>query len=101
MAKALSYSNNIIAIKTILKVGCKNVAKLAHKFKFTGNIAPYPALALGCIDVTLKEVIAAFNVFANHGEYVEPHYIKWIKENIAETLHSINKQAFLVFSSNI
>ncbi|MDR3646068.1 MAG: PBP1A family penicillin-binding protein [Candidatus Babeliales bacterium] len=79
LARALSYSNNIIAIKTLLKIGSKKVADLAHKFKFTSRIDPYPALALGCLDVTLKEAIAAFNVFANNGLYIEPHYIKWIK----------------------
>lgn len=79
LAKALSFSNNIIAIKTLLKVGGQKVAKLAQKFKFSSHIPPYPALALGCIDVTLKESVASFNVFANNGLYVEPHFIKWIK----------------------
>ena len=42
---------------------------------------PYPSLALGCVDVTLKEAVGAFNVFANNGVYVEPHYVEWIKDH--------------------
>jgi penicillin-binding protein 1A len=79
LARALSYSNNIIAIKTLLTVGCEPVAQLARTFNFSAPINPYPSLALGCIDVTLKEAVAAFNVFAHHGTYCEPHHIRWIK----------------------
>ena len=79
-AKALSYSNNIVTIKALIKAGCKNVAQLGEKFQLPGPINPYPSIALGCIDVTLPQAVGAFNVFANHGTYVEPHYLKWVKD---------------------
>ncbi len=40
---------------------------------------PFPSLALGCVDTTLKEAVGMLNVFANDGMYQEPHLIKWIK----------------------
>ena len=79
LARALSLSNNVIAVKALVLAGCHNVAKLAEKFNLPGPILPYPSLALGCIDVTLSQAIGAFNVFANGGTYVAPHYLKWVK----------------------
>ncbi len=80
LAKALSHSNNIISIKTLLQVGYDPVIALAQKCGIQCDIPRYPSLALGCIDVSLKEAIGMFNVFANHGVYVEPHLLKWIKD---------------------
>ena len=40
----------------------------------------YPSLALGCVDGTVKEAVGMFNVYANNGMYVEPHFITWIKD---------------------
>jgi penicillin-binding protein 1A len=78
-ARALSFSNNIIAVKALALAGCGNVAKLAEAFHLPGPIRAYPSIALGCIDVTLSEATGAFNVFANDGVYVAPHYLKWVK----------------------
>ena len=80
LARALSFSNNIVTVKTLLRVGCENVARLAENFHLPGPITPYPSIALGCIDVTLLEMVGYFNIFANHGVYVTPHYLKWIKD---------------------
>lgn len=80
LARALSISNNVIAVKTLVLAGCDKVAKLAEDFNLPGPICAYPSLALGCIDVTLKEASGVFNVFANNGIYVEPHYLQWVKD---------------------
>jgi len=79
LAWALSVSNNIVAIKTLLNIGIKKVIKLAQKFHLNCHFNPYPSLALGCIDVSLKNAAGMFNTFANNGIYVEPHCIKWVK----------------------
>jgi penicillin-binding protein 1A len=79
LARALSTSNNIISIKTLISAGIEKVVALAKKLRLSSEIKPYPSLALGCVDGTLKEAIGMFNIFPNNGVYVEPHYIKWIK----------------------
>lgn len=79
-AYALSHSNNIVTIKTLLKTGFDPVIDLAQRLHLPGPLNPYPSLALGCIDVTLKDAVGMFNAFANDGVYVEPHYIMWIKD---------------------
>lgn len=79
LAHALSRSNNIVAVKTLLKVGAEPIIELAKKTHLEGPFHTYPSLALGCIDGTLKEVVGMFNIFACDGKYVEPHYVSWVK----------------------
>jgi penicillin-binding protein 1A len=80
LAYALSRSNNIVAIKTLLEVGMEPVIDLAHRCHIPGDLQPYPSLALGCIDAPLLSVVGMFNIFANTGLYVEPHSLLWIKD---------------------
>lgn len=80
LAYALAHSNNIVAIKTLLAVGIDNVADVVEGVGLADTAPLYPSLALGCIDVTLKQVVKAFNIFANGGLLVEPYYIEWIKD---------------------
>lgn len=79
LAYALSRSNNIVSVKTLLKIGAEPVIELAKKSHLKGPFHTYPSLALGCIDATLKEVVGMFNIFAHDGKYVEPHYVSWVK----------------------
>ncbi len=82
LAHALSRSNNIVAVKTLLAVGLEPVIGLAQRCRIEGALHPYPSLALGCVDVTPKEVVGSFNVFANNGVYVEPYMVSWIKDDL-------------------
>lgn len=100
-ARALSYSNNIITIKALIHAGCANVVKLAEKFNLPGPIPAYPSLALGCIDVTLSEATGAFNVFANSGVYVEPHYLKWVKNEWGAKIFQHEARSWRVLPSNV
>ena len=101
LARALSISNNVIAVKTLVLAGCGNIAKLAEKFNLPGPILPYPSLALGCLDVTLGEATGAFNVFANGGVYVEPHYLKWAKNEWGVKIWQHSKKTEPVLPINI
>lgn len=80
-AEALIRSNNIIAVKTIMRISPAAVVETAHALGLRNSVYPYPSLALGCIDVTLCEVAAAFAPFANTGEYVTPRIITCVKES--------------------
>ena len=101
LARALSYSNNIIAIKTLLRCGADTVTTLARKMHITGDISASPSLALGCVDVTVKEVAAAFNVFAHDGVYVEPYMITWIKDEWGSTVYRHKNETERVLESRV
>lgn len=86
LARALTYSNNLIAIKLLLKLGAGRVANMARLFGFSQGIVPYPSLALGTVEGTVLENAAAFNVFANHGVYVKPFFIEWVKDRYGKKI---------------
>jgi penicillin-binding protein 1A len=86
LARALSRSNNIVTIKTLLKVGYAPLYAMVQKLHLSAPFRPYPSLALGCVDGTVLEAVGMFNVFAHHGQYVEPHYITWIKDNMGNRI---------------
>jgi penicillin-binding protein 1A len=79
-AYALSHSNNIVTIKTLLQVGVENVIDVARRCHILSPMPAYPSLALGCVDVTPLQVVASFNVLANQGIYVKPYIISWVKD---------------------
>ena len=87
-AFALLRSNNIATIKTLLETGIENVISLAQHCHLPGPFSPYPSLALGCVDATLLQAAAMFNIFACHGRYVEPYYIRCIKDKWGTKLYT-------------
>jgi len=89
-ARALSYSNNILVIKLLLKIGINKAIDFARRCHINAEMNPYPSLALGCVDVTLLETIGAFNIFANNGIYAEPHYIRWVKDSLGVKIVKVN-----------
>jgi len=86
-AYALSHSNNMVAIKTLLKVGVEDVIDIAKRSHIVSSLKPYPSLALGCVDVTVSEVVGSFNVIINHGKYVQPHFLRWVKNSAGEKIY--------------
>lgn len=86
LARSLVFSNNIVTIKTFINVGSNAVIDCARRCCIAGPFISYPSLALGCVDATVKEAAGMFNVFANGGVYVEPHWIKWVKNQWGDVL---------------
>ncbi|HSW76187.1 MAG TPA: PBP1A family penicillin-binding protein [Candidatus Saccharimonadales bacterium] len=86
-AYALSHSNNTVTVKTLLQTGVSNVIDVAKRCHITAPMPPYPSLALGCVDVTVMEVVGSFNVMANHGKYVQPHFLRWVKNNMGKKIY--------------
>lgn len=97
LLRALTYSNNIISIKLLLQLGAERVAQVARQFGYVQGIVAYPSLALGTVEATVAENVAAFNVFANHGVYVQPFLIEWAKDYTGKKIwqHTIAKQQLI------
>lgn len=79
LARALIVSCNTITVKTILDIGPAKVSYLGQRAGLRIRGA-YPSLSLGCIDGTLRQAAGLMAVFANDGNYQEPHFIKWVKD---------------------
>ena len=66
-----------------------------------GAFHSYPSLALGCVDDALCEVAGMFNVFANDGIYVEPHFLSWVKNRWGARIYKAQQVLERVFSSSV
>ena len=47
----------------------------------SADIRATPAMALGAYDVTPLDMAGAYTVFANKGNYVQPHFVDWIRDS--------------------
>jgi penicillin-binding protein 1B len=78
---ALAKSLNIPAVKLAEAVGYGEVVKLARSAGMNLQIRPTPALALGAYEVTPIEVAGAYTVFANHGLYSKPSWVRTVRDD--------------------
>lgn len=72
--QALQHSYNLASAHLLLKIiqSPELVVSYAKRFGFTSTIYPYETICLGASDVKLLDLVAAYGVFANKGELIEP-----------------------------
>jgi penicillin-binding protein 1A len=73
---AFADSRNIPAVKLAERVGIRKVIATAHQFGLSSNIPPFLPVALGSVEATLQEQVAAFSSFPNDGVRLGPHLIR-------------------------
>ena len=78
LTKAFADSRNIPAVKLAARVGMPRVIETAHRFGITANIPSYLPVALGAVEITLEQQVAAYSVFPNDGVRVAPRLIRRI-----------------------
>jgi penicillin-binding protein 1A len=76
LTKAFADSRNIPAVRLADRVGIKNVIETAHRFGVTSNIPPYLPIALGAVEISLEQQVAAYAVFPNDGVRVTPRLVR-------------------------
>ncbi len=85
--EALRDSRNVPAVRTLEQVGVGNVIDYARRCGVTGDIPPYPSLALGTPDLTLSEMARSYGTIANGGlQSPEPFLIKKVVDRQGRTL---------------
>lgn len=96
---ALANSVNTISAKLMDRVGPQAVVDMVHKLGVSSEIPAQPAIALGAVEITVQEMVAALSTFVNEGQYVKPEIITRIEdkngvviyEAIPETRDVVNK----------
>ena len=79
LSKALQVSSNAAAVRVSQTVGIPNVILAARHNGIASPLSTYPAMALGAVDVTPLELIAAYAPFANGGLRVHPRLVRRIE----------------------
>lgn len=88
----LTYSVNTVSVNLLMKTGIKKVIRLAHDMGIKGNLPEVPSLALGTGEVSLFDLIKAYNVFINKGRLVEPLFLRRIEDKSGNILFEVKPQ---------
>ena len=91
----LGLSINCITARLIKRVSPQAVVELARDMGIKSPMEPYPSIALGTPDISVFEMVSAFNTFANKGVWQEPIYLKRIEDkkgNVLEEFIGKNRE---------
>ena len=101
MAAAISYSDNIYAVKTHLFLGENILINTAKRLGITSNLIEIPSLALGTEEISLLEMTTSYSAFANLGYKVEPHFIKKIIDSKGNVLYENKEEKELILNQSL
>jgi penicillin-binding protein 1A len=72
---ALAHSLNLPTVNLYQHTGHEAYANLMLRLGIAAELPPYPATALGAVDVSLMQLVAGYAAFANEGHRVVPYLI--------------------------
>lgn len=87
LKKALANSINTVSAKLMDKVGPEAVVALTKKLGVKADIPIQPSIALGAVEITVEDMVAAYSTFANQGVYVKPQFISRIEDKNGVVLY--------------
>ena len=83
----IEQSRNLMTIRLGEEVGMDTVARYAERFGVYENMQPFLANALGAEETTLFNMVAAYGMFANGGERVEPTLVDRVQDRWGKTIY--------------
>lgn len=86
--KALAHSINTVAVNLMKAVGRKTVEATAHRVGITGDIDPYPTMAIGTSSLTLLDMATGYATFAAGGKLAHPYAVLEIHKPSGELIYS-------------
>jgi penicillin-binding protein 1A len=107
LRNALAKSSNVAAVRVSRAIGEARVVAMAQSNGITSPLLPVPAIALGAMEVTPLELVAAYAPFANGGFRITPHLVSRIETSDGDALWNVStprqdvldaRDAFLVTS---
>ena len=87
MRLGIEQSRNLMTIRLAQEVGMDVVAGYAERFGVYDRLQPFLANALGAQETTLFRVVAAYAMFANGGERVEPTLVDRVQDRWGRTIY--------------
>lgn len=84
---ALSHSMNIPTVDMYFKTGWENLVTTVNKFGLPPLTTEYPSVSLGALDVSLYEIIRAYSVFAQRGQFKDLYAIEKIRNTDGEIIY--------------
>ena len=101
LKQGLAHSINTISAKLIDKTGPEAVIELTHKLGVKSEIPAQPSIALGAVDITVEDMVAAYGTFANQGVYVKPQFISRIEDKSGVVIYEPIPESHDVLNKDI
>ena len=76
------------------------VVQMAHRMGITSYIDPVPAIFLGSSEVSVKEMVGAFSIYANKGVYNAPMMVTKIEDKYGNVLANFYPESREVITEN-
>ncbi|WP_373285764.1 penicillin-binding protein 1A [Roseovarius pacificus] len=84
----IEQSRNLMTIRLAQEVGMDVVAHYAERFGVYEDMRQFLANSLGSEETTLYNMVAAYAMFANGGERVEPTLVDRVQDRYGKTVYS-------------
>lgn len=98
---ALAGSINTVTAKLMDKVGPKAVVDMTHDLGVKSDIPQSPAIALGAVEITVSDMVAAYSTFVNQGVYIKPQFVTRIADKNGVVLYSAIPESKDVMSKDV
>ena len=100
MGAAISYSDNIYAVKTHLFLGEESLVNLLHRVGVDGELDAIPSLALGSEEISLVDMMQAYDTLASLGYKNEPYLIEKVLDSDGNVLYQHENNSELVLNQS-
>lgn len=96
----LANSANQISAWLIKRFNPQAVIDIIRKMGVKSHIDAVPSVIFGTSDLSLEEMVGAFNTFSNKGVYIEPMYILKIEDKNGNLISTFHPQQVEAISEN-
>nr|WP_217362186.1 PBP1A family penicillin-binding protein [Aliiroseovarius sp. xm-v-208] len=83
----IEQSRNLMTVRLAQEIGMDTVAAYAERFGVYEEMNPFLANSLGSEETTLFKMVAAYAMFANGGERVEPTLVDRVQDRWGKTIY--------------
>jgi len=83
----IEKSRNLMTVRLAQEIGMDTVAAYAERFGVYDRMNPYLANSLGAEETSLFRMVAAYAMFANGGERVEPTLVDRVQDRWGRTIY--------------
>lgn len=97
----IEMSRNLMTVRLAQEVGMETVADYAERFGVYENMRPLLAGSLGSEETTLFRLVAAYAMFANGGERVEPTLVDRVQDRYGRTIYRHDTRQCLDCSADL
>ncbi|MGB3178825.1 MAG: PBP1A family penicillin-binding protein [Albidovulum sp.] len=87
MRTGIEQSRNLMTVRIAQEIGMRTVAGYAERFGVYDHLDAFLANSLGAQETTLFKMVAAYAMFANGGERVEPTLVDRVQDRWGRTVY--------------